>query len=242
MAPWGDEATLGSGLPDRFQFTVSNSRAKYPYEKNPTQVAIVIEGEQNIDGEIEDNHLWLKPGTAFETGDEEGTFLVHQEQTPDVYDGGGPKPKKINKNSAYGKFLASAISVIGIDELAAHQEATHPEQSKYQIWDVTFWEGLVLDIEVVDEPFDFTDDEGKEVKGVSRQPYVRALLGKADVSTATGAATPTPEAQNTAPTQNGKPAPGDYPNALAYIEAVQKAGGDVSDVAALQAEWTAAQA
>lgn len=234
MPSWSDDAALGSGLPDRFQFTVSNARVKYPYEKNPTQAAVVIEGEQNIDGEIEDNHLWLKPGTAFEPGNEDGTFLVHQEQTPDVYDGGGPKPKKINKNSAYGKFLASALDVIGKDELAANQSS---EQSKYQIWDVTFWEGLVLDIEVVDEPFDFKDSEGKDISGVSRQPYVRALVGKADVS---GAATPTPEAQNAAPTQNGKPSPGDFPNALAYIEAVQKSGGDVSDVAALQAEWQTA--
>lgn len=223
---WSDDSKLGSGLPDRFQFTVTAVKVGYPYEKNPTQSAVVFDGESRIDDEINDEHLWLKAGTQFESGDQEGTFLVHQAQTPDNYDTRAEKPKKINKNSAYGKFLHSFLDVAGTGPLEQNQD---PSRNKFEIWDVMFWQGMILDIEVVEEPYDFKSDSGEQVTGSSRQPYVRAFLGKSDgsvasvVSTSAGASTngPVDEAKAMEIARLA-------PNFIKHLEAITEAGVDPS--------------
>lgn len=234
MAPWGDDATLGSGLPDRFQFTVASARIKYPYKNNPQQAALVLEGEQNVNGEIEDQHIWLKAGETFEPGDKEGTFWIHTKQTPDVFEGGSERPKKLNKNSGYGKFLNSITTAEngGLDVLANNQS---PDRAKYEIWDVLFWEGLVLDIEVKDEGYDFTNAQGEQVKGEKRQEYIVAVLGKGDGVAGASAETSTPAASS-----NGSVNPADFETHMSYVEAVIKSGGAVSD-AVDQETWKTAR-
>lgn len=233
MAPtWGDDATLGSGLPDRFQLTVATSVIDHPYEKNPTQAAVVITGESKVEDDISDEHLWLKPG-AFEPGDKEGTFLVHETQTPAVFEpGSSEKPKKINKNSAYGKFLNSVATAMGsFEALSANQDAA---REKFQIWDVKFWEGLVLDIEMVDEPYDFKNKEtGEQITGSTRQPYVRAILGAGTTSAAAAPAA--------AASPNGAVDPATFDSHMSYLEAYAAAGGDTGDEAASKAFWQAAR-
>lgn len=199
-------------------FTVTSACVKYPYEKNPTQAAVVIDGEANVDGEISDEHLWLKPG-AFEPGDKDGTFLVHGTQKPDIYDTPGSKKKKLNKNSGYGKFLKSFEEVAGLDVLESAQD---PSRNKYEIWDVLFWEGMVLDVEMVDEPFDFKNDAGEQITGSSRQPYVRGYEGKSD-------GTSTPAAASTPASNNGSVDPKKFDSHLSYLEAYVAAGGDTGD-------------
>lgn len=225
---WSDNAGLGSGLPDRMVFTVASVKIDHPYEKNPTQAAVVLDGEAKVDDEISDEHLWLKPGQQFESGDSDGTFLVHQTQTPAVYDDPASKKKKINKNSAYGKFLASAIAVAGMDALAANQD---PARAKYEIWDVKFWEGMVLDVEMVDEPFDFKNDAGEQVTGSSRQPYVRQILGTGAAATPASSPTATPAAS-----ANGA---GDFTaheSYISFLEAHVGAGGAPGDEKSLAAK------
>lgn len=236
---WGDEAALGSGLPDRFQFTVTSARIKYPYEKNPTQPALVLDGEQNVDGEIEDQHIWLKAGEQFEPGDKEGTFWLHTKQTPDVFDTPGAKINKLNKNSGYGRFLNSLLTVAGTAPLEENQQS---DRAKYQIWDVLFWEGMILDIKVEDEEYEFTvkdgPDKGKLIKGSKRQEYILGVVGKADVS---GATSTTPEDQSGAATSNGTL--GDlasYDSHMAYMDAYVKANGGVAG-ASSQEDWKAAR-
>lgn len=195
---WSSDAGLGSGLPDRFKFTVQNAKVDNPYEKAPDVVAVVLDGERQIEGDDpEEDHLWLKPG-AFEAGDKEGTFLVHETQSADIFDTRAERIKKINNKSGYGKFLGSIIDVAGIETLINNQD---PARAKFEIWDVKMLEGLVLDIEMVEEKFDVKDKtSGEMVTVTSRVPYVRAVLGKSDAS---GATASTPEAQSSA-ASNGK--------------------------------------
>lgn len=238
MAPWSDSdaVKLGSGLPDRMILTVRTARAKYPWEKNPQQVGVVIEGEANVEGELSDEHLWLKPGSTFEPGDKDGTFLVHEKQTPDVYDGNGT-PKKLNKNSAYGKFLNSITSAEngGFDKLEANQS---PDRAKYQIWDLAMWDGMVLDIEMVEEPYSFKNDAGELIEGATRQPYIRAVLGKADGAATTPAASSAPAS---APSSNGTINPADFDSYMSYVEKFVQANGTTSGSVS-QEEWEASRA
>lgn len=228
MAPFGDDATLGSGLPDRMVLTVASAKIDTPYEKNPTQIAVVLTGEADVDGEKSDEHLWMKPGTQFEPGDKDGSFLVHTTQKPDIFDDPSSKKKKINKNSSYGKFLSSALAA----DQAALEANQDPAREKFSIWDVKFWEGLVLDVEVVEEPYSFKDDAGELVEGKSRQPYVRAILG---AGRATAAAAPAASA-------NGTVDPKEFDSYMKYVEAYIKAGGSTSDDAAGEEHYKKARA
>lgn len=239
---WGSDADLGSGLPDRFQFTVRTAKIGKPYEKNPMQSALILEGEQNVDGEIEDQHIWLKAGETFEPGDVEGTFWLHTQQTPDVFEpGSATRPKKLNKNSGYGKFLNSVkVATGGFDVLGENQS---PDRAKYEIWDVKFWEGLVLDIEVKDEPYSFTNKQGENIEGSKRQEYVVGVLGKADGSS-TPAQGPNADATGQAASTNGSVDFTSYDSYIAFLEAHVEAGGSSSDekAAAAKAHFEAAKA
>lgn len=242
MAQWDDNAGLGSGLPDHFWFRFDKVRASYPYEKNQSQCAVVMDGERRMeDGSVEDDHLWLKPGQQFEPGDKDGTFLVHQEQQPNVYEEGSEvKPKKINKNSGYGKFLNSVHEVTGSWGVLADNQTD--DRAKFQIWDLLMWEGLEAEIEVRTEKFEFKNDAGEEIKGETRQPYVVAIYpAGSSGEAASGATATTAEAPSSAASSNGKPNPKDFSAPLDYISAVKDSGGDASDLAGLQAEWQAAQ-
>lgn len=233
MAKWSDDAKLGSGLPDRFFLTVASAKVGTPYERNPTQSAVIIEGEADVDGEISDEHLWLKTG-AFESGDKEGTFLVHETQDPSIYDDPTAKKKRINKSTGYGKFLGSAEESIGFDVLASLQDDS---REKYQIWDVKFWEGLTLDVEVIDEPYDFVNKETNErVVGSSRQPYVRGLVEKGKGKSVGAAAASAPAEAPASTSTNGSISEAQAKllaksagNHMAYLEAYVEAGGDPSD-------------
>lgn len=233
MGNWSSDATLGSGLWDRARLTIHRARVEHPYEKNPSAAAVVMNVERNIDDEIEDDHLWLKVG-AFEPGDAEGTFLLHDTQTPDIYDTPGSKKKKINNRSSYGKFLKSFEEVVGFGVLANNQA---PDRAKYEIWDVLFWEGLILDVEMVEEEFEVDDNDnpGQKKKVTSRQPYVRGFIGKADGTPAAASA----PAASAAPAANGSGGPIDETKAteiakgagsyVKYLETVTNAGVSETD-------------
>lgn len=231
---WGDDAKkLGSGLVDRMQFTINKARFAFPYEKRPEDCALVLDGERNIDGEVEDDHVWLKVG-AFEPGDAEGTFIVHDT------DPGNPR-KKINKRSNYGKFLESAFEVnVPLEEV---QDAGRNE---HEVRDALMWEGLILDIEYQEEKFTLTKgpDAGKEV--TSRQPYIRGYLGK---SGATGAAETTTAGQSSAPASSNGAMSEEKATELAkaatshinFLENFQAAGGDVNSAMASKSWYEGAR-
>lgn len=221
---WSDEAGLGSGLPDRFQFTVQKAVVGNPYEKNPEATAVVLDGERRIDDDIEQDHLWLKVG-AFEKGDKEGTFLVHETQSADIFDTRAERIKKINNRSSYGKFLGSLIDVYGMDALAAHQD---PSRAKYEIWDLSFLVGLVLDIEMVEEPYSFKNDAGEQIEGKSRQPYVRAVLSADGATAAPAAATSNGSSSGPVDEATATQMAKDSASFVKYLEAVTEKGVDPS--------------
>lgn len=186
MAPWSEGAKKGeSGLVDRMWFHVNTARYKFPYENAPTACALVLDGERNIDGDISDDHIWLKTG-AFEPGDAEGTFALHEDQNPS---------RHFNRNSGMGKWLASAGEV-GLMEVLEKRQA--PDRQQYEEKDALIWEGLDLEIEYVESTFKLRSgpDAGKEVQ--SRQPYIRAFKADGAASNSAPAA-----AESSAASSNG---------------------------------------
>lgn len=174
---WSDKATIGeSGLADRFKFTVRSAKFAFPYDKAPGTCALVLDGERDIDGQIDDDHLWIKPGETFEPGDSEGTFALHTSQDPD---------KHFNKNSGLFKFLKSGFE-IGLGE--ALQAAQDPDRAKYEEKDALMWVGFTLDIEMVEEEFTLKSgpEAGKVVQ--SRQPRIRGFVAPDGSSGASAAA------------------------------------------------------
>lgn len=231
---FGDDAKLGSGLPDRFLLSIRQARMKTPEGWN--NPVVVLEGEQNVDGEVEDGDVRLSVG-AFEAGDKEGTFLVHETQNPSVYEpGSSDKKKKINKNSQYGRFLESALQV-GQDVLENNQS---PDREKYSIWDLLFWEGLTVDVEMIERKFTYQEGHPKAgEEGTTRDAFVRGVFPTGEG--ATGATTSTTAAPNTAASTNGQaPDPKAYDTHMEYVAAGVNAGIAPSDLLDKEA-WDAAR-
>lgn len=227
---WGSEATLGSGLPDRFLLTIRTARIKTP--EGWSNDVVVFEGEQNVDGDISDGDLRLSVG-QFEPGDAEGTFLVAATQRPEIFDTHYERIKKINKNSAYGRLLNSAFEV-----MVPLEQNQKPERAKYEIWDLLMWEGLTVDVEMRERSFVYKEDVGAHKAGESGSTRDAFVVGfvEGGAGAATPATTSTPAASN-----NGSVDPKKFDSHLSYLEAYVAAGGDTGDEAASKTYYEAAR-
>lgn len=158
---WSDKAKSGeSGLKDRYQLSVTAGRFGFPFPNAPQACALILEGEQSVDGDLSDGHLWLTCGD-YEPGDAEGSFALHSTQDPE---------RHFSQQSKIGKFIKSALEVgVPIEDNQAPDRVIHEEK------DALIWVGLVLDIEEV--PTSGTNKKtGEAWEG--RQPYVRTFIGK----------------------------------------------------------------
>lgn len=127
MPGWSDAAKKGeSGFAEDYILTVQTSRFGFPYEDNAEACCLVLGGERNIDGELDDGNLWLGVG-AFEPGDKEGTFAIHESQDA---------TKHPNRNSKFFKFFKSALDA-GVP-LEEQQDAARVQ---YEEKDALVWEG-----------------------------------------------------------------------------------------------------
>lgn len=178
--PWSDKAKQGeTGLADKYQLYipkgVTNGDVRlgawfgYPYKNAAQAAALCLYGERMIDGEIDDGHLWLSVG-AFEPGDKEGSFIIHETGREDRFP---------SQNSKFGKFLASANEVGLLDELENRQD---PGRAALESRDALIWEDITLDIEEVVTPARKDEKSGEEFPA-SRQPLVRGFrLGRSFVT------------------------------------------------------------
>lgn len=224
---WGPEATLGSGLPDRFLLTIRTARIKTP--EGWSNDVVVFEGEQNVDGDISDGDLRLSVG-QFEPGDAEGTFLVAGTQRPEIFDTHYERIKKINKNSAYGRFLDSASAVLV--PLEQNQAA---DRAKYEIWDLLMWEGLTVDVEMRERTFVYKEDVGTHKAGESGSTRDAFVVGY--VEGGAGAVAP---AASTPAANNGSLDPASFDTHMSLIEAWVEAGKELADAPNKEA-WAAAR-
>lgn len=222
---WGDDAKLGSGLPDRFLLTITRARMETP--EGWSNDSVVLKGEQNVDGELSDGDLRLSVG-SFEKGDKDGTFLVHQTQRPEIFDTGYERKKKINKNSGYGRFLDSALGVVPLEENQA------PDRAKFEIWDLLMWEGLTVDVEMRERTFTYQKGHEKEGQsGTARDAFVVGFVEAGGSATTSSAAT----SNGSSTGELGELA--SYESYMSYVEAATNAGQ--SDIAS-KADWEAARA
>lgn len=231
--PWSNKAKEGeSGLADRYQLYIPKSSGEgaervgawfgFPYANAPTSCCLCLYGERSIDGEIDDGHIWLSVG-AFEPGDEQGSFAVHETGKDDRY---------FSQNSKAGKFMASANEVGLLDFLEGRQD---PARQQYETKDALMWEDLTLDIEEVSNP-ERKDEKTGQVFPASRQPLVRGFRegraftdgGSSGGSTSAGATTAKANGNGSAndPELRGKAveaakASEDW---MSYLEAVQPLG------------------
>lgn len=226
---WSNDATLGSGLPDRFKLKVTSARIKTP--EGWSNDVVMLEGEQNEDGEISEGDLRLSVG-SFEAGDKDGTFLVHETQQPDIFDTRAERIKKINKNSGYGRFLNSVFEVEGGKEALEGNQS--PDRAKYEIWDLLFWEGLEIDVEMVERSFVYQAGHPKAGQpGTTRDAFVRGITGASggSASAAPAAASSNGAVDEAKATEIAKGSE----TYMKYLEAFAAAGGDTNSPAASKA-------
>lgn len=216
---WSDKAKQGeSGFADRYQLTITKSHFGFPFlatADNPdagNACNLILEGEQSVDGDLRDAHLWLSTGD-FEPGDAEGTFALHSTQDPD---------RHFSQNSKLGKFIKSALEVgVPIEDNQAPDRVIHEEK------DALIWVGLVLDIEEV-QTSGTNKKTGKEWTG--RQPLVRAFIGKAGE---TSVATPASSSSNGSKEDSARLLAKSSASYITYLEAVtSQLGVDPGDAMA----------
>lgn len=163
--PWDPKAKTGeSGFADDYILAISAARYGTPFPTAADVVALVLDGEREIDGELDDGHLWLSVGD-FEPGDKEGSFALHSSQDAD---------KHFNQNSKVMKFIKSAI-----DAGVPIEERQDPKRAEYQEKDALMWVGLRLRIHEESIP-EKSDPKTGQVFQASRQPLVTEYLGTVD--------------------------------------------------------------
>lgn len=195
--PWRNEAKEGSsGLAEKYNATIRRARWGFPFPKAGDQIALILDFEREIDGSVDDGHIWLKPGNGWELGDKDGTINVQLgdggavDTRPvgtfiEFYADGELKADKVmNKNSGYHRFLKSALDA-GVP-LEAVQD---PARMQYEEKDALMWEGLKLEITEKEESGTIQRGEGAGQTWNRRQPLVTAFLG-----TVEGGAAPTASA------------------------------------------------
>lgn len=226
MAKWSDKAQQGeSGFADRYLLTVRTAKFGFPWPNATDRCALVLDGERNIDGNLDDGNLWLAIGD-FEPGDEAGTFALHSSQ--DV-------SKHFNQRSKIGRFLKSAREVGLMDVLQSRQAA---DREQYEEKDASIWVGLTLDIEEVSMNYGKNKETGEEMEG--RQPFVRGFSeGGAPVDSVVA---PTAGSANGVVTEaQAKLLAKGSATYLAYLESITSQGVDAGDAKAQQAFYDSAK-
>lgn len=217
MAQWSTKAQQGeSGFADRYLLTVRTAKFGFPWPNATDRCALVLDGERNIEGNLDDGNLWLAIGD-FEPGDEAGSFALHSSQ--DV-------SKHFNQRSKIGKFLKSAREVGLMDVLQSRQAA---DREQYEEKDASIWVGLTLDIEEVSVNYGKNKETGEEMEG--RQPFVRGFSEGGAAASANGTVT---EAQAKLLAKGST-------TYLAYLESITSRGVDAGDAKAQQAFYDAAK-
>lgn len=227
MAKWSTKAQQGeSGFADRYLLTVRTAKFGFPWPNATDRCALVLDGERNIDGNLDDGNLWLAIGD-FEPGDEAGSFALHSSQ--DV-------TKHFNQRSKIGRFLKSAREVGLMDVLQSRQAA---DREQYEEKDASIWVGLTLDIEEVSVNYGKNKETGEEMEG--RQPFVRGFSeGNAPVSGAAGSqatasGSGTASANGAVTEDQAKLLAKGSATYLAYLETITSQGVDAGDAKAQQA-------
>lgn len=224
MATWSQKAQQGeSGFADRYLLTVRTAKFGFPWPNATDRCALVLDGERNIDGNLDDGNLWLAIGD-FEPGDEAGSFALHSSQ--DV-------SKHFNQRSKIGRFLKSAREVGLMDVLQSRQAS---DREQYEEKDASIWVGLTLDIEEVSVNYGKNKETGEEMEG--RQPFVRGFSESgAPVASAT---TPAAASSNGSVTEaQAKLLAKGSATYLAYLESITSQGVDAGDAKAQQEFYTA---